>query len=564
MPRLIAQPDTAWQGRGVSEQPAISSWRAGQIEVFDHPSGLFGDVARRQYGKSTWLGRQGLKWMMDEAGATVIYVSAKLRLGEENLAKGFETWRDGLRALQVIAAEQGKKLDTNAADDAGEVLDVDALMDLFEHNKLETRLWHDNATYSRSLAIAPNPKTAVGWTGWVILDEVGRMPEFRPMWEDLEPIVSSNPKFKIRMATTPPPDDTHYSYELLAPPPDIRFPVSKRGNWYRSIAGLLCHRLTAHDAWADGIPIYDLETREPLSPEASRARALDKLAWDRNFGCEFIAGGAAALTNYQLATAQAWGAEIGCVAVNWTDHCSDPAALLQEVRAGLARISAHNRVGLGLDVATTDKETSNPSALCVTEEIAPGRYAERALIRFKSASEQFTLDLVLLVLRELIARGIRPVGLGIDASNEVFFAQRVQTAALAMCPVELLKGGEKIEWRAESLPTKVVTGNLYIGLYADNQIAIAPDEFVRKDRRLVKHHRGSLEAETSEDGGHADTFDAGKNATWVLRAGRGPVFAEAVRVGAKGVTPTQGDDDDDDDQSLLGRSFRALRNLISI
>lgn len=52
----------------------------------------------------------------------------------------------------------------------------------------------------------------------MVIEEVDRMPELKEMIEALEPIMSSNPEFLWRMASTPPPEDDHYSWELIGPP----------------------------------------------------------------------------------------------------------------------------------------------------------------------------------------------------------------------------------------------------------------------------------------------------------------------------------------------------------
>ena len=163
------------------------------------------------------------------------------------------------------------------------------------------------------MVVAPNPDTAVGWTGHVILDEVGRMPDFRELFEAMEPIVSSGQNFRVRLATTPPPDDGHYSYELLAPPPELdgNFPVNPRGNWYTSRQGILVHRVDAWDCAAAGVPLYDLQSREPLTPDEHRARSVDKLAWDRNYGIRFVKGGTSAVSVAALYHAQAAGMSEG-------------------------------------------------------------------------------------------------------------------------------------------------------------------------------------------------------------------------------------------------------------
>jgi hypothetical protein len=275
-------------------------------------------VERRQAGKSYKLACIALDWMM-ESVCDVIFASAALRLGQENIRKEAEVWRNATLTLRDVAAAAGKKLTTSADDDRGRLLDVDAIADQFEHQKLETRLHHSRTSHSRSMVVAPNPDTAVGWTGNVILDEVGRMPEFRDVFEAMEPIVSSNAGFKVRMATTPPPDDTHYSYELLAPPPELTFSPSAEGNFYTSRLGILVLRVDAHDAALAGVPLYDLKTREKLTPEQHRARAVDRTAWDRNYGLAFLAGGSAAVSTAALFHAQAAGLANG-IGINITER----------------------------------------------------------------------------------------------------------------------------------------------------------------------------------------------------------------------------------------------------
>lgn len=301
---------------------AMVRMRAYQAEDFRHPAGLLAKLYRRQGGKSYGLGNDALDWMM-ESVCSVIFASAALRLGMENILKEAEIWREVTAELRIRAQAAGLKLTTKADDDRGRLLDVDAIADLFEHQKLETRLWHDRTRYSRSMVVAPNPDTAVGWTGHVILDEVGRMPDFQELFEAMEPIVSSSSKFRVRMATTPPPDDTHYSYELLAPPPELEgtFQANAKGNWYTSRKGILVHRVDAWDAHLAGVPLYDLQSREKLTPEEHRARSVDKTAWDRNYGIKFVRGGLGAISETALMHAQDAGHREG-VGIHITEQLS--------------------------------------------------------------------------------------------------------------------------------------------------------------------------------------------------------------------------------------------------
>lgn len=498
-------------------QPLIRL-RRGQKASFRHPAGILGMICRRQYGKSYRLGAEAIDVMMETAGITCIFMSAAVKLGQENLRKEAEIWRGLVKSFR----EAGENLTTTADDDFGDMLDADAVADLMEHSKLEVKLWHDNATYSRSLVIAANPDTAVGFTGWLFLDEVGRMPNFRDVWEAAEPFAASNPQFRIRLATTPPPDDAHHSYEILAPPVGLEFPVNPDGNFYRSEAGILIHRVDAWDAAADGIPIYDSETREPITPEQAREKAWDKTAWDRNFGCQFLRNtGQAAISTTDLNHAQARGKDEGIAVAMFEQIPTDAGELDTMIRSYLppdwARKIGGGQVGLGLDLATSDKERSNPSSLTVTEK--RGDLITRLVFAFKSRDEFVTQRIVELVIEDLERAGKRAKGLSIDASNEVFFAQAVKRRLAGRIRVHLVKGGETMTYRGEKSTPKIVLGNLYANAFADGRMLLPAGRWLAEDHRLVRRVGGSFEAPVLPDGRHADTFDSGKLAQWTLEGG---------------------------------------------
>lgn len=269
----------------------------------------------RQKGKSFKLGTKALDWMMATPGVLVTLISASMTLGSEILVKEAGIWRDMLEILRKAADAAGLKL-TSTADG----LDFDALCDILEHSKLEVKLWHSRSVCSRSRVIAPNPDTAVGWTGHIVMDEVGRMPNAQEVFEAVMPFMDSNPAFNLLMATTPPPDDKHYTFELFAPPPDVTFEVNPRGNWYRSASGIMVHRVDAWDAHAAGVPLYHPETREPITPEEHRALAMDRAAWDRNYALKFLSGGTAAISMAAIARAMQRGHELGLVGVNVSEE----------------------------------------------------------------------------------------------------------------------------------------------------------------------------------------------------------------------------------------------------
>ena len=291
------------------EREGLIPLRPAQEEAFWSDAGLEFLLWRRQFGKSRTLGAWALRQMIEMRGCSLFFVSASIVLGTENIRKESEIWNETTRLLRIGVEKLGFRLTTNA-DELVKSGDMDGIADMFEHSKLETKLWHDRTTYSRSRVCAPNPATAVGWTGHVVLDEVGRIPDLKDVLEAVEPFMSSNPKFRWRMASTPPPDDDHYSWEIIVPPQD-EWPVNERGNRYESQAGIAVHRVDCYDAYAGGVPMYHPKTRKPISPEESRALAFDKTAWDRNYALRFIRGGAAAMSLSHLFLAMERGQNEG-------------------------------------------------------------------------------------------------------------------------------------------------------------------------------------------------------------------------------------------------------------
>jgi hypothetical protein len=275
---------------------------------------------RRQAGKSFTLACKALDRMMARPSHLCVFVSASIALGSEFVLKEALVWQDVLGKYRTMIERNGGELSVHEAGKETRLspdLDIDALGDLFEHSKLETRIWHDRTTYSRSRVVAPNPATAVGWTGDIFMDEVGRIPELKAVCEAVGPIMSRRPEFIWWQSTTPPPDDSHYSFELFFPP-EMEFPVNGAGNWYLSKTGVDVHRADAWDVHAAGQPLYDLKTGLAQTPEESRAAAFDKAGWDRNFALKFLQGGSSVVGFGSLARARARG-HGQCLAVSISD-----------------------------------------------------------------------------------------------------------------------------------------------------------------------------------------------------------------------------------------------------
>lgn len=213
----------------------------------------------------------------------------------------------------------------------------------------------------------------------------------------------------------------------------------------------------------------------------------------------------------------------------------------------------HGPVGLGLDLATTDKQTSNPASLVVMEK-AGGRYWERLVIAWKTRDERVTEAVLEMLLEDIAATGTRPRGVAVDASNETFFAQGLARRLRRFAPFHLIKGGEHLTHQGETLPAKELLGNLYVNAHQDGLLATPEGGWIKKDRRLVKRDKGRFYADTGRQGQHADTFDAGKLALWTFQAG-GPAQAHAAGFGGAGSNLSEEEREDLEADGPAGLSF---------
>lgn len=470
----------------------------------------------RQRGKSTLMANKAMKSMMEIAGLLVTYASASLSLGREFIVKEAQLWSRVLDGYRRAAEANQQKLETSA-----DGLNFDDLCDLMEHQRLTTKLYHSRSVYSRSNIIAPNVATARSWSGHVYLDETGFIRDFKELFEAVEPIMSSDPRFRCIMATTPPNDDSNYSYELAVPPLGVEFTPEKAnpaGHWYESEAGILVHRADAWDTALAGVPMYDMKTRTPISPDEHRRRALDREAWDRNYGLRFKTGGAAAVSLQALANAMAMGRG-KCLAaeddfpVNWRDKLGN------------------GTFSVGADPATTEGEKSNPFAITIIEHVGMASIA-RLIIRFKTRDPAKAKA----YLREACDLGLgrRPRRLVVDATSERFWAAEVRTEFSHICPVELLVSSEKTTYQGEDVLYKAYLGNLLVNTMDDGLLLLPECRWVKDDFRLVMRDRGSFDNATDSSGNHGDTFDSTKNALHGVLSRLGPIQADGVKVGTYG------------------------------
>lgn len=187
--------------------------------------------------------------------------------------------------------------------------------------------------------------------------------------------------------------------------------------------------------------------------------------------------------------------------------------------------SSDPQIGIGLDPATTTKETSNPSAITVTQKVGLMHYA-RLVLRFKTDDPDVTEGLLRAILLGLRGRGLSVRRLVILATNERFFAVSMRKKFVRLVPVELVIESEKTIYLGEPMLYKAYLGNLFVNTIDDGYLALPPESWISKDVRLVVRDRGTFQSELSEDGGHADTFDSTKASLHAVK-GKGQATAAA-------------------------------------
>jgi hypothetical protein len=472
----------------------------------------------RRCRKSTNLGSIAFDEMSREAGRSVISASASLLLGKELIGMTMTAAEqaslvasEAAAVRRVFERESAEaQLDFQVANAAtGKVyanagLTVEDFNDLYRSSSLEMRLYFDRTTYSREKVIAPNPATARGWAGTVLRDEAGYTPA--GLENDLrvatQPIMDTDPTFKLIYASNLCPDDRHPFFEMTLPPPDVDLPVNPAGNFYRGQTGVMIHRVTLRDAYAAGHVLFD-ERGKPLTYDEFCAQPGNKLGRKINYDLEHEMGGSAAVDLLALLTSQQRGAD-------WL-HALD---LLRDLLGS-------GPVGFGFDVATTTGEKSNPSSLTITERRGTERVQRLVAIwkeRKEAIARERLRDVVMAVRQRKTGGPARR--LCVDATNEKYFAEGTRAALASIIPVQLVVASESVDplpsGYEKSTNYKSYTGDLYCAAINENRYSMPSAAYIKADHRLVMKNAGRYECEPDNDGRHGDTFDSGKLAEFAL------------------------------------------------
>jgi hypothetical protein len=493
----------------------------------------------RRCRKSTTLGNIAFAEMSGEAGRTVIAASASLLLGRELVGMTLSaTEQAALVAVeagavrQVFESEAAEKgLDLKVADASQDKiltgLTAEDFADLYKSSNMELRLYFSRTLFSRLKIIAPNPATARGWGGTVLRDEAGYTPV--SLETDLrvavKPIMDTDPAFKLIYACNLCPNDRHPFFEMTMPPPDACFPANANGHFYRGQDGILIHRVSLADAYAAGHLLYD-DLGKPLTLEEFRKAPGNRLGLSINYDLIHEAGGTAVIDLISLLSAQRRGA--GQCHFVFVDCENDWQNALDLLSGSLGT----GKVGLGLDLASTTGDTSNPTSLTLTERNGTGDW-QRLVAVWKTKKRLVTLERIEDVLRIVRARpGNAPARrLCVDATNDRLAAEETADDLRGKVPTELVIASISVQPPGYDEPTnyKTYLGDRYAASVNDGVTALPPDAYVKLDHRLPMKDQGRYLCNPDMDGRHGDTFDSGKLAEYALTSAAGAITPEAVQ-----------------------------------
>ncbi len=193
----------------------------------------------------------------------------------------------------------------------------------------------------------------------------------------------------------------------------------------------------------------------------------------------------------------------------------------------------HPKVAIGLDLGTTTKAKSNPTAVAVLQQVHLMHYV-RLLLRFKNSDPAVLRAILSMILEGLASVELRARRLCIDATNERFFAVDLRREFAGKVPVELIINSEKTTYGGEDMLWKNYLVNLCVNTVEDGYLALPAGKWVQTDLRQTVRDRGTFVCEVIEDGGHGDCHRAIENALHGLVAKGGPIDAQALQVGKYG------------------------------
>lgn len=447
--------------------PGLVTFRKYQERVFwDHETKTMLIHWSRQVGKSYTLAAWAVDRLLKNPGRLVTVLSNSRANGQEFVLKCQEVCRKLGQAMELES--------NNAALDQRTDISEDMKYDMMRG---EVRITVEGQV-GRILVLAANPRTARGFSGDLILDEFAFHENSQAIWEAAEPIISSNPDFLCRIASTG-NGKRNMFYQLIS---EGRMPY---------------YRVRRSDAWAAGeIKIYSAVTGKEITPALARAEASDKRAYDQNYECLFNDENSALLTQELINAAQREGVLI-------EDQEWSEATLIRLATKTIGDLFLGQDVGRNRDL----------SVQTVLEKIGQA-FRVVAMLRMENmrlpAQQRELQKIATLPQFQRGCIDMTGIGLGlVEYAQEKPWGRKLEGVNFGTSePIT-----KRIQAEGRKAPTARVTEIMateMLGVFEDRRIEIPMDatlrDSLRKPEKIVRPGGRVSIAATRDDAGHADEF----------------------------------------------------------
>jgi phage FluMu gp28-like protein len=489
-----------------SEQKPLINFRPYQWEPFaNRTNGIEVWCWSRQIGKSYTLAAWAVDRLLTRPGRLVTTLSNSKANGQELNMKVAEVCE------KLGLALKGERPARSDGPYLGEYEQYDFSEDVtYESMSLETHITVGGRK-GRIKVLAASPRTARGFSGDLILDEFAFHENSQAIWEAAEPIISSNPDFLCRIASTP--NGKHNMFYRLCNDPSV-----------------VLRKVPRSEAFKQGLKIYHPKTRQPITPDEARALAQDKRAYDQNYECQFADENMALLTYELIARAETEGVGVICQG-EWS------AAAIAKLRAIIGPVFVGVDVGRNRDltVITVLEKVENVFKMRAMLELENMRLPDQKR-RLKIVAEH-----------PHFRKGkVDMTGLGVgllEFAQDDFGRTRwegVNFSTTVPVTARLVAEGRK----QETAKVTEVMATEMLGEFEDNRVRIIADvdlrEDLRKPERIVTATGRVSIAATRDEAGHADRFWSLALALYAARGGNTAFVYGAVKGPERGSPEIKG------------------------
>lgn len=463
----------------VAPKPVINL-RVYQMPVFmDRSTGIVILHWSRQIGKSHVLSAWAVDRLISRPGRLVTVLSNSKANGGEFVQK----CRDVCDQLGALLRKLSASFET-------EDLSPDVT---YENMRMEVRITlpHPDTGVTvtgRIIVLAANPRTARGFSGDLILDEFAFHENSQAIWEAVEPILSSNPDFLLRIASTG--NGKHNMFYRMASGWG-----PNNGTFFQSTSGFTVCRVTRTEAWKMGVKVWDMKTRQAITPDEARKASLDKAAYDQNYECFFADENMTLLTHELISAAERSLITIDSQA--WT-----PASIARMFRATGA-LEVGNDIGRNRDL----------SMVTVCERIGSLRRVIGMLRmeKMRLPDQQKQLDVVCALPKFRSYCGdMTGLGLGlVEYLQDKWGQHRIH--GVNFSTTEAITDRIQAEGRkAETAKVTEIMATNMVAVFEDRAIEIPAElelrDDLRKPEKIVSPGGRVSIAATRDEAGHADGF----------------------------------------------------------